>query len=283
MPDSAFHNRIQEFQIDRIRRDAHFDMMESHYHPYYEIYYLLSGQCSVFIHHSIYTLFPGDMVLIPPQVLHKMLYETDRPAERITVSFTAEYCRDFRQNCGEFSWNHIFSRPKLTIPSSRQSALLPLLEQLLQEFQGIDAYSSLQTKALLFQLLTLIGRCQDDSQAPQLLDQAQTAIQEAARFIYEHYEENITLADAALVAHMNTTYFSKKFRESTGFGFKEYLTNLRLQKAARLLSTTDISITEIAGICGFSDGNYFGDVFRRNFGISPRGYRKNQQPPALHP
>lgn len=276
MTDGSLHDRILDFQIDKIRRDAHFDMMEPHYHPYYEIYYLLSGQCRVFIHHSIYLLFSGDMVLIPPQVLHKMLYETDRAAERITVSFTAEYSKSFRRNCDEASWNHIFSRPKLTIPTSSQTALLPLLEQLLQEYRGLDTYSQVQTKALLFQLLTFIGRCQDDFQAPQILDQAQTAIQEAARFIYEHYEENLTLADAALVAHMNTTYFSKKFKESTGFGFKEYLTNLRLQKAARLLSTTDISITEIAGICGFSDGNYFGDVFRKSFGMSPRNYRKTQ-------
>lgn len=58
---------------------------------------------------------------------------------------------------------------------------------------------------------------------------------------------------------MNPTYFSKKFRETTGFGFKEYLTHIRLQNAAHLLRTTDTSITEIAGICGFSDGNYFGD------------------------
>lgn len=276
MLDGSFHNRILDFRIDKIRRDAHFDMVESHYHPYYEIYYLLSGQCRVFINHSIYTLFPGDMVLIPPQILHKMLYETDQPAERITVSFTAEYSKNFRRSCDEASWNHIFSRPKLTIPTSSQTSLLPLLEQLLREARGLDAYSSIQTKALLFQLLALIGRCQDDSQAPQILDQAQTAIQEAARFIYEHYEENLTLADAALVAHMNTTYFSKKFKESTGFGFKEYLTNIRLQKAAQLLSATGISITEIAVICGFSDGNYFGDVFRKSFGVSPRNYRKTQ-------
>ena len=72
---------------------------------------------------------------------------------------------------------------------------------------------------------------------------------------------------------MNPTYFSKKFRETTGFGVKEYLTHIRLQNAAHLLCTTDPSITEIAGICGFSDGNYFGDAFRKHYGMSPRAYR----------
>ncbi|MFQ9573992.1 MAG: helix-turn-helix transcriptional regulator [Roseburia hominis] len=48
---------------------------------------------------------------------------------------------------------------------------------------------------------------------------------------------------------------------------------MRLQNAAHLLRTTDTSITEIAGICGFSDGNYFGDAFRKHYGMSPRAYR----------
>ena len=129
------------------------------------------------------------------------------------------------------------------------------------------------TKSLFSELLVEIARCQDVHQTPQFLDETSTAIQESARYIYEHYEEPVSLAAAAAVAHMNPTYFSKKFRETTGFGFKEYLTHIRLQNAAHLLRTTDTSITEIAGICGFSDGNYFGDAFRKHYGMSPRAYR----------
>ncbi len=48
---------------------------------------LLSGQCRCFISHSIYRLFPGDLIMIPPSVLHRVLYETKRPAERINIFF----------------------------------------------------------------------------------------------------------------------------------------------------------------------------------------------------
>lgn len=274
MADSSFHDRIDEFLIRRTLRDAHFDMGESHYHPYYEIYYVLSGQCRCFIGHSIYHLFPGDMVLIPPSILHKMLYESEQPTERLTVSFTPNYASLFRENCGEAAWNHIFCRVHLTLPSTMQGEFIRLSELLDAEFSGKDAYSRTLTRSVFFQMLAMIGRCQDTSQEPQLLDPTQIAIQESARYIYNHYEENVTLSDAAHAAHMNPTYFSKKFKESTGFGFKEYLTYIRLQKATQLLVHTDASITEIAGICGFSDGNYFGDAFRRNFGMSPRSYRK---------
>ncbi len=85
---SSCHDRIADFKITQVQRDSHFDMGESHYHPYYEFYYLLSGQCRCFISHSIYRLFPGDLIMIPPSVLHRVLYETKRPAERINIFFS---------------------------------------------------------------------------------------------------------------------------------------------------------------------------------------------------
>ena len=274
MADSSFHDRIDQFLVRRLKRDGSFRMDESHYHPYYEIYYVLSGQCRCFIGHSIYLLFPGDMVLIPPGILHKMIYESALPTERLTLSFTPEYASAFRKDCGEEAWSHIFCRMRLTLASSMQTPFLALAGQLEAESAGTDAYSTALIRSTFFQMLAMIGRSQDSSQEPQLLDQAQTAIQESERYIYEHYEENVTLSDAARFAHMNPTYFSCKFKEATGFGFKEYLTHLRMQKAAQLLLTTNDSITEIAGICGFPDSNYFGDAFGKHFGMSPRSYRR---------
>ena len=76
------------------------------------------------------------------------------------------------------------------------------------------------------------------------------------------------------MAHMERTYFSKRFKALTGFGFWEYVTQTRLKEAERLLSETDISIGSVAELCGFSGSNYFGDVFCRWKGVSPTQYRK---------
>lgn len=270
---SSCHDRIADFKITQVQRDSHFDMGESHYHPYYEFYYLLSGQCRCFISHSIYRLFPGDLIMIPPSVLHRVLYETKRPAERINIFFSEDYLHRVSAASGPDLCTGLFSRSRLTIPSSSRPQLERLMTRLRLESESSDPYAPLMTKSLFSELLVEIARCQDVHQTPQFLDETSTAIQESARYIYEHYEEPVSLAAAAAVAHMNPTYFSKKFRETTGFGFKEYLTHIRLQNAAHLLHTTDTSITEIAGICGFSDGNYFGDAFRKHYGMSPRAYR----------
>ena len=72
---------------------------------------------------------------------------------------------------------------------------------------------------------------------------------------------------------MEKTYFSKRFKALTGFGFLEYLTQTRLQAAQELLTATEMSIGDISEACGFSSSNYFGDVFRRCCGMSPSDYR----------
>ena len=70
------------------------------------------------------------------------------------------------------------------------------------------------------------------------------------------------------------SYFSRKFKLCTGFGYKEYLITVRIIEACRLLLNTDMSITQIAENCGFDDSNYFGDCFKKIKGMSPREYRK---------
>ena len=62
---------------------------------------------------------------------------------------------------------------------------------------------------------------------------------------------------------------------ATGKGFREYLTELRLTDAASLLRYSELSVTEIAYSVGFCESNYFSNVFKKQYGISPKDYRKN--------
>ena len=62
-----------------------------------------------------------------------------------------------------------------------------------------------------------------------------------------------------------------------GIGFRDYLAHMRLKEAARLLRTTQRPIQEIACHCGFTSSNYFGDVFRSAYKVSPREYRRREE------
>ena len=102
------------------------------------------------------------------------------------------------------------------------------------------------------------------------------AMQDAVKYIHENYAENITLEGAAASAGLAPTYFSRKFKEIVGTGFRDYLTFVRLREAASLLRKTHLPICEVARRCGFNSSNYFGDAFRSAYGMPPRQYRQSE-------
>ena len=124
------------------------------------------------------------------------------------------------------------------------------------------------------QLLILLNRIAESSIAEKTeLNSSELTVQKVTDYINENYRNNITLDEAAKMAFTSSAYFSKKFKKTTGFGFSEYITFLRITEAAKLLLNTNKSISEISFLCGFNNSSYFGDVFKRVKGISPQKYR----------
>lgn len=104
-------------------------------------------------------------------------------------------------------------------------------------------------------------------------DKNNKVIKRAAEYITNHFSEPVTLADVAENIHLNASYLSTLFKQVTGFSFKEYLNNIRIEEAQRLLANTDYPIMEIAIACGFSDQSYFTKVFKKHTGLTPKQYR----------
>lgn len=107
------------------------------------------------------------------------------------------------------------------------------------------------------------------------IDTTDRLMQEAAKYIRNNYMYDISLDSTAKYVNLSPTYLSKKFKSSTGFGCREYLVLVRIQAACVMLMDTNKSIAEIASACGFRNSNYFGDVFKKEKGVSPLQYRKN--------
>lgn len=272
--DDACRNVVNEFMVERARRTQAFAMEKPHYHPYYELYFLISGSCRMFIDHTIYYLSAGDIVMLAPYQLHQTIYGPGQPAERFTANFVPEYIEYFASQCPDDGLASIFSRHRLSVTKEQQNYVKELFLQMSKETLSNDCYSRIQLKSFLFQLLTFLGRCRSQEQAEaQALEPKDAVIQDAAQYIYNHHSEPLTLEAVAKAAHMSPAWFSRKFHRAVGLGFKEYLTHVRLESAAELLLTTSLSVTEIALICGFSNGNYFGDAFKKARGISPREFR----------
>ncbi|MBE6379871.1 MAG: helix-turn-helix domain-containing protein [Lentisphaerae bacterium] len=100
-------------------------------------------------------------------------------------------------------------------------------------------------------------------------------IGQAVRFMERNFEQNFSLQQLCSYVHMSESSFRHHFRALTGLSPIDYLIKLRLRKAALMMFHSDQPISNIALLCGFSDGNYFARKFRQIFQASPREFRMN--------
>lgn len=108
-------------------------------------------------------------------------------------------------------------------------------------------------------------------------EEHQSFIQESVTYIQDHFKEKLTLEMTASRVFMNSKYFSRVFKKEMGVSFTEYIIQLRIQYACRLLETTNYPAYRISSECGFSDPSYFNRVFCAQLNMTPQTYRKNSQ------
>ncbi len=104
-------------------------------------------------------------------------------------------------------------------------------------------------------------------------DRAGSLVQSAIKYIDENYGTDISLDDVSRAVDVSPYYFSKLFKEETGVNFIEYLTNLRMDHAKKLLSDPSVSIRDVCFAVGYQDPNYFSRIFKRATGSTPSEFR----------
>ena len=105
-------------------------------------------------------------------------------------------------------------------------------------------------------------------------EQGERVIIGITRYLQEHLEEEVSLSVLAEEFHLNPQYISQLFKNEIGVGFLAYLTNIRMEKAKKLLLSTSFPIAEIAQKTGYGDYRVFTKVFKKAEGITPSQYRR---------
>ena len=95
------------------------------------------------------------------------------------------------------------------------------------------------------------------------------------RYLQEHLAEEMSLSILAEQFHLNPQYISQLFKSEIGVGFLAYLTNIRMEKAKKLLLSTSLPIADVAEQSGYADYRVFTKVFKKSEGITPSQYRRD--------
>jgi YesN/AraC family two-component response regulator len=99
------------------------------------------------------------------------------------------------------------------------------------------------------------------------------SIQKAVGLIQQRFWDRLSLNGVASAVGMSKFWLSHRFRDAMGITFRDYLTQVRLERAKALLATGDASITEVAQMVGFGDLPRFDKLFKRYTGLTPSAYR----------
>ncbi len=106
------------------------------------------------------------------------------------------------------------------------------------------------------------------------VNDGEDVILNAKQYIVEHFRESIDRNDVAAVTYITPNYLSKKFRDETGMNLREYINQLRIDEAKRLLLSTNMTISEVSSEIGYDNSSYFSTVFRKICGVSPVKWRE---------
>ena len=152
-----------------------------------------------------------------------------------------------------------------------------LLEKLFLEMMKLpDDFSVYKLKLAVVNAILLLMQRKDKRDSTDLYFSGTTGrkVQNVRRIINTNLEKEISIEELSEKVNLNRTTLQKVFKEMYGLTINEYRTKSRIQLAKNLLASTDLSITEIAGRCGYANASKFSEVFKRNEGILPKNWRE---------
>lgn len=267
------------FMIKKKVHEGSYSMPSPHSHYYHELYYIASGNCNLLVEDKYYSLKSGHIIIIPANVLHRTEYNEDVTTVCYSINFTDKHIKDFYDELGT-AWvlSHLMG-VLFRIPESNTYEFDKILEVIENDYDANTDLCTIANKNLFNYLLVRLFKYAKPVKLMTVVKEnninaLDDDMQLAVKYIVDHYMEPVKLDDVAHILGLNPSYFSTKFKNSTGIKFSDYLCHIRVTHAEGLLQTTEKSLQEIAYECGFINSNYFGDTFKKINNISPKAYRK---------
>ena len=245
-----------------------------HYHDAHQILYVSSGSVSVSFGNRTVTVEEGTLVIFHRFDEHSLqVLSEDYCRYSILVS-----PREVNEGQEEaFLFSVFFSRadhaPQTVFLVEQRVYFEELFAAMAEEYRHKEELYEKKLDLLFWQFLIALYRMRGDLF---LHDRGKNMqiVQSIRNTIEERYGERITLAELSSVYHVSISHLTHAFKKATGYAPIEYLMECRLSAAKQMLSTNEMSISEIVDLCGFSDESNFARTFKKKIGISPSAFRK---------
>ena len=240
-----------------------------HTHPCAEVFFITDGSGYLRTNEEAVPIGTNDVIIVNSNIEHTEVSSEDKPLEYIVMGVDGleavssdvdsdetgnGYSVVHFQTGGEQILNHL--RFLLTEIENKQPGYNTVCQDILEVVLLLLMRHSRFT-------VTFIPSVRESSRECAIV----------RRYIENHFMESLTLDDLAAVAHVSKYYLVHSFNREYGTSPINYLLSCRIQESRYLLSKTELPLSQISGLLGFSSPSYFSQSFKRIQGISPVEYR----------
>lgn len=235
-----------------------------HTHSYAELFYTVGGNGQFRIDDKLYPVHPNQLVIISPNVIHTEVSYNASPLEYIVLGIEGLELSVDESNDGRFC----------IIECPGGSEIISCLRNILRETEEQRPGYEVICQAYMEILISRLMRSTSFAPAAEpSLNQVSRQCAAVRHYIDAHYKEPLNLDMLAAQAHVSKYYLAHAFKSEYGISPINYQISLRIKESRYLLRETDMSLSQISRILGFSSASYFSQSFRRAEGMSPLDYR----------
>ena len=272
---------LQSFVVKELK-EPHFDP-NWHFHPHYQLFTVVEGTGTRFIGDDIRPFSVGDTVFLGPNMPH--LWRSDRAyfekdsglkTQGIVVYFTADFLgKDFFEKPEMYALKHLFETGERGLDI--QGKMRQLVKKELKELTLTSGFDSILK---LLSLLQKLAQSNDYQYITSIGYENTHKLSETERmrlvheYVLKHYKEKISLSAVASLANMTGAAFCRYFKNRTNKTFSEFVSEIRIGHACKLLLEDKVSIAQICYESGFNTVSNFNNQFKMLKGKSPKQYQK---------
>lgn len=259
----------------RIWHNCQKESYSAHHHSAMEVIFCEDSPYTVFVNDQKYLLKQGDFLFIPCHMMHRI--ECKNNGSRFICLFSMDFINSFQDLK---AMEPIFEVPYLCTRKTEPEIYSEIYDSFMEIFHIYFSNEALWEVAIYHQLLQVflaVGQQYYSAMPDSLLTDRLKNISfddyaSLLNYIDTHFAENLTLDHVAAKMGFSKYYFSRLFKQTTGFTFYNYLSRKRIATAQLMLST-DLPVTDIAFKAGFNNLSSFCRCFKQHTGYSPSQYR----------
>ena len=241
-----------------------------HTHSYAELFYTLGGNGQFRIGDKLYPVHQNQLVIISPNVIHTEVSYKVSPLEYIVLGIEGLELSVDESNDGRFCI--------IDCPGDNEiiSCLRNIYKETVEQRPGCELICQAYMEILISRLMRRTSLTAADQTTGTQGSHQCAAVR---HYIDAHYKESLNLDMLAAQAHVSKFYLAHAFKAEYGISPINYQISLRIRESKHLLRETDMSLSQISRILGFSSASYFSQSFRRAEGMSPLDYRNSGRKP----